>query len=321
MPQPAPSWMPPPQVNSDASDAMVGDNEGANVAADVVPSEVASDAHMSDAAVGDVGNEGFVPDDLEAPDDVNVPGDEDVDVEPSVEIQTADHEEVLPLAVHDDVGLEVVGDPSMDGTPQASVVNSPAASALVPLHAILDEVINSSSLNNVPNIPSFSHLNCLITNLDTMVPAYLAKSDIVWHLAKVLVDPEPLEEEPEVQVLDKMQPVKTPRKRQARKPRGPVDVKFLRRRTRLSSDLHGFKDQASASAALMRQAPSPVDVPRDAPPVTEDVFIPNYEAVPSSAIVPTPHLPVATLQAMGTGFLKMPSEMVSAEALLESDDE
>lgn len=29
----------------------------------------------------------------------------------------------------------------------------------------------------------------LIVNLDTMVPSYLAKSDVFWHLTKVLVDP------------------------------------------------------------------------------------------------------------------------------------
>ncbi|KAF8730442.1 hypothetical protein HU200_017020 [Digitaria exilis] len=57
------------------------------------------------------------------------------------------------------------------------------------------------------------------------------------------------DEEGEVVILEEMPPSRSPRKRRARKPRGPVDLKFLRRSTRLSKDLQGFKGKSSGEVS------------------------------------------------------------------------
>ncbi|RCV38079.1 hypothetical protein SETIT_8G113100v2 [Setaria italica] len=135
-------------------------------------------------------------------------------------------------------------------------------------------------------------------------------------LDKVLVDPLDASEQSDndVVILDKMPPTKTPRKTprkpRARKPKGPLESKFLRRSSRLNKDLNGFKDQASVQTDGAQEA------------VGEPLAIMSlYQGVSEEASTTAPHLPVEVVQAIGTGFLKMQSQTVSAEALLASDDD
>lgn len=77
----------------------------------------------------------------------------------------------------------------------------------------------------------FCNVSSVSINLDTTIPWYFANSDLLWHLAKVLVDPAPAvvqsppyaPQSPDVKIIEKMPALKAPRKRRARKVRTPID--------------------------------------------------------------------------------------------------
>lgn len=171
-----------------------------------------------------------------------------------------------------------------------------------------------------PHAPSFTfnRVNRLIVNLDTMVPSYLVKSDMIWGLAKVRVDPAE-EETDDVVILEKMPPSSS-RKRRARKPRGPVDAKFQRRISRLGKKMQGYKDRAGSLDDEGGSSPVAVE---ETNPANDDVDQALMPIVPvhDGPSVPAPHLPLDTVQAIGTDFLEMQPQAVSAEAPLASDDD
>ncbi|CAO2163968.1 unnamed protein product [Urochloa humidicola] len=185
----------------------------------------------------------------------------------------------------------------------------------------------------------------------------MSDPDLLWHLTKVVEDEAPgeprvIETFPEVEVLDRMPTRKTPMKRRARKARGPLEVGVLRRTTRLKKT-HGFKDDASATAAAAN-AGAPEHVPDKVLPVVDEAMseadgepidaVP-IQAVPatptiddpmqnSGALIPyklalsdpaapaAPYLSPELMKAIGTEFLKMPSGGASDERIVEpSDDE
>jgi hypothetical protein len=138
---------------------------------------------------------------------------------------------------------------------------------------------------------------------------------------------------PEVEIIDKIPSRKTPKKRRARRPRGPLDVSFLCRSKRLNTGLEGFHDAASAGCAQNVATDQDVAVDQavhDVVAEVEPIVVLTPEPAPSSLVVyfaiaaqdnlVAPHLPLETVQAMGTGFLKMQPEDVSDVALLASDD-
>lgn len=87
------------------------------------------------------------------------------------------------------------------------------SAAPVPLHSVLDQVLNNSSHPSLHSSGSLANINQVIINLDTLIPASLAKSEALWQLAKVLVDeavPMGVDQDQEMVILDKMPPVKIP---------------------------------------------------------------------------------------------------------------
>jgi hypothetical protein len=93
------------------------------------------------------------------------------------------------------------------------------------------------------------------------VPYYFAQSDDVWKLAKALVDPAEMRndqssDDDSVKIISDMPPVSSSKKSCARKLKGPIDSKFLRRSGRLKLANQGFKDVSSAAAAEV-EVPAP----------------------------------------------------------------
>ncbi|CAN6171601.1 unnamed protein product [Urochloa humidicola] len=156
-----------------------------------------------------------------------------------------------------------------------------------------------------------------------------------------VVEDEPMESEPRVierlsgvEVLNKMPARKTPKKRRARKVKGPLDAGLLRRSLRLKK-VHGYKDDASAAAAGI--SAKPVEQPAAAA-VTEAVddhaADPEpLEVVDAGALVPyggsvvdptaaaAPHLTSSLAGAIGVQFLKMPPGAVSDDVLMAASDD
>lgn len=96
----------------------------------------------------------------------------------------------------------------------------------------------------------FHFVNNVIINLDTLVPSYFSESETLWHLAKIVLDPQEQAGSttgPKVEIIDKLPPLKSPKKRRARRPHGPLDVSFLRRSKRLNVGLEGFRDANSGA--------------------------------------------------------------------------
>ncbi|CAO2149654.1 unnamed protein product [Urochloa humidicola] len=225
----------------------------------------------------------------------------------------------------------------------------------VPLKVVFQRILQSL----IPShpLPSFRNVSSITINLDTMIPAYMSDPNLLWHLAKVVEDEAPgeprvIETFPEVEVLDRMPARKMPKKRRARKARGPLEVGALRRSTRLKK-VHGFKDDESASAAAgnagarehvpdealpavdenMSEAdPVPLEaVPLQAMPATSPgdgsvqssgALIP-YQPVPVDPAAPAaPYLSPELMKAIGTEYLKMPPGGVLEEKMANpSDDE
>lgn len=118
-------------------------------------------------------------------------------------------------------------------------------------------------------------------------------------------------------ILEEMPPIKTPRKRRARKPKGPVGVKFLRSSTRLNKELQGYKSKGNDEG-------SSKDVEEDAAAPAHGLqlaLVPVYQGSSMDNVDPAPHLPLETVQALGTEYPKMQPMAGSAEVLLACDDD
>lgn len=163
------------------------------------------------------------------------------------------------------------------------------------------------------------------------MPSYTTDSDLSWHLAKVLVDPVdqappfvpgssslpvPIVEEKssDVEILGEAPVLKSSRKRRARKPKNPLDVKFLRRSQRTNKG-HDFKNDASAEAVAVPSVPDEPIPLQVCPPAGSSLVTHRASASSSSifqghpaslAAPPPPHLPASILQSLGTQFVKMP---------------
>lgn len=264
LPYPAPQWMQPPGVNSASSNVMEQNAENnPNLAQGMF--EHCSEQCASQGDDQDVNqNLGANQDDSQGH---NADDDFPLEIVEPVPVQRED----LPLfpaatdfeasggtvraedflRCDEDIQNIDVPDTHVDSVP-AALGSGDSPAALVPLHSIIDKVLNNNSHLSLHSYgPYFANINQVTINLDTLIPSYLVKSDALWQLAKVLVDdaePVSMNQDQEVVILDKMPPVNSPMKRRARKPRGPVDVKFLRRSSRLNKETQGFKDLASAEA-------------------------------------------------------------------------
>jgi hypothetical protein len=110
--------------------------------------------------------------------------------------------------------------------------SSEVPSTAVPDHVIpLRDVLSKVTSQVLPCSAhhSFHNVNKIIINLDTMVHSYFSEFESLWHLAKVVMDPQEQAinvVDVEVEILEKLPPRKTPKKRRAKKPRGPLDVSF-----------------------------------------------------------------------------------------------
>jgi hypothetical protein len=89
---------------------------------------------------------------------------------------------------------------------------------------------------------------------------------------------------------------------------------------RIAKNLGGYKDQASADAAGY------IPVSEGTQEQPADLLItnlaPQFEAVACDADAPLPpHLPLETVQAIGTGLCQMPRDAVSDEVLLDGSND
>ncbi|CAO2148629.1 unnamed protein product [Urochloa humidicola] len=157
---------------------------------------------------------------------------------------------------------------------------------------------------------------------------------------KVLVEDSPvgavpetgvIDQDSDVEILDSMPASVKPKKRRARKMRGPLDIKLVRRSTRLKKT-HGFRDDASAAAAGAEAEPVDEPAPVVEPEAAVDAVMEpaplevlpaqeliTYKPIPVDPPAPiAPHLSVSMMQAIGSGYLKMPPGALSDEMLGES---
>jgi hypothetical protein len=131
----------------------------------------------------------------------------------------------------------------------------------------------------------------------------------------------------EVVILDTPPAIKDSCKRRVRRPRSPLDVKFLRRSQRISKNLIGFRSQEDVAQAEpvvvedehMSANEDEISVPLAIVPAAERSA---YEGVSGPSGAATPHLPTDVLQGISIGYLKMWGRVpVSRAALLDFDDE
>lgn len=103
-------------------------------------------------------------------------------------------------------------------------------------------------------------------------------------------------------VDDEVMEIPPSNKKRARRPRTPLDVRFLRRSKRLNLDLTTPEEARDASATAGKAT-----------------------AVGEQTTSTAPHLPIEVALALGTNFLKMGPEDLSAAAMeapyLSGDDE
>ncbi|CAN6235502.1 unnamed protein product [Urochloa humidicola] len=197
-------------------------------------------------------------------------------------------------------------------------------------------------------LPSFHNISRTSINIDTSVPSYIVVSHLLCHLAKVVVDepsekgPRVLEKLSDVEILDNISARKTPKKRRARKLKGPLDDVMLHRSTRLKKT-HGFKDNASVVAGASVDDDDHIDVVVTASMLevvvslapNEPITIAPLEIVSpddhveatyvgsaaASRIALVPHITLSVVSVIGTDFLKMQPSGVSKDVMMASSDD
>jgi hypothetical protein len=189
--------------------------------------------------------------------------------------------------------------------------------------------VNTLSPYHGGAITLYNHINlaflsALDLSVDLVLPPYLSLSTVV-NIIKLIRDDDCLIQDASKEVLleclenlepgepqqvitelpptDAVQKIKeAPGKRRAKKIVDPVDVKSLRRSTRLNKDLDGFKATGAG--------------------VAEDnalAYVGHFDR--DAAAAPPPHLSKANVQAIGTGFLKIQPMALSDATLFASSDE
>lgn len=117
----------------------------------------------------------------------------------------------------------------------------------------------------------------------------------------------------DLQVLDTAPAIfQTPSKKRSLKMRERLEDKFCRRSTRLSAKKQGFKSAADAKKAQK-------EVPVSAFEPVPLAIIPAPAPTPAPA--PAPYLTADVLEGIGTGFLQIQPESVSAALLLNDVDD
>ncbi|CAO2189293.1 unnamed protein product [Urochloa humidicola] len=156
-------------------------------------------------------------------------------------------------------GVNMSGDsaePEVSGGVQGAV--SPST--------FLNQVITFNIISP-PALPIFTRTFCFLSqfiiDLSTDAPSYFSDKDLLWYLAKVLLDPSEVSdlgrkrklvdveagdaEDDELRIISKEEMVvKTPRKRRARKLKAPLCEKFVRRSRRINKSQGDFHGKASA---------------------------------------------------------------------------
>jgi hypothetical protein len=244
-------------------------------------------------------------------------------------------------------GLDFEASGGIAGHPPAAVITNPLS---LSIRDVLTKVFDFYLPSVGRSIPcTFANVNCLVINLDALVPSFFANPESLWHLANILCDPLDV---PQIQVssawdgpskdevhasdddlilLVKMPSPKAPRKHRAKRCRSPLDSMFLRCSVRIGKYMKVYKNKedvdatTEGGAADLLAIDAPVAQEKMQGAVDEPVplaVIPAYEGVGAvNAPSATPPLPPVTLQAIRTGFLGMQPEDVSVAALPASDDE
>jgi hypothetical protein len=175
LPFPTPRWLYPPAEASESSSTVLG-----NVGHEIPAEHVAAEPKIHD--------------EQEAIVDLDVPFHPVVDAPDSVLPN--------PTAKLYDINVQVSAMPSAAATLQPAPVARDFAASVGLNDSLMTEAAATSSrkaLSKVIKIsdpyPSgtpfvlFAHVNRLVVNLDSPVPAHFTVSDTLWHLAKILVDP------------------------------------------------------------------------------------------------------------------------------------
>jgi hypothetical protein len=120
------------------------------------------------------------------------------------------------------------------------------------------------------------------------------------------------------EVLEITKPADFPKSK--RKKKTITEVSLVRRSERIAKLNGGYRDVASAAAAgfipLSEHDEAQAEELEDETLIPLDLA-PKFEAVAMDHDAPPPpHLPLKTVQAIGTGLCQMPSQMVSDEALM-----
>ncbi|CAN6230933.1 unnamed protein product [Urochloa humidicola] len=205
--------------------------------------------------------------------------------------------------------------------------------------------ILSAPLSCQPPLCPFWTISIFVINLSAQVPSYISDDNVLWFLAKVVVDPMEMGEvgckrklflaedeaeeatEDEVRIIPKEEAVIKPnRKRRAKKMRTPLSKKFVRRSSRINKDLDGFRDKESKDAYAEEKEEN-VEAILEVQPLAmvpaDDIDPSSSRSVGKSAAhaSPAPFFSVDNVKAMATGFLKMQPGVVSEAALLASSDD
>ncbi|KAF8749736.1 hypothetical protein HU200_012563 [Digitaria exilis] len=236
------------------------------------------------------------------------PGEADMNLDGNIvhhsAAQTPPLANLVPLTAQGSVADKIVlSDGAADLQASGYLVSGPT---------IVAKVITLSS--PIPfNIPLglASNLSTLDISLDMAVPSFISDESTILSITALLYGqdgavigpqrpliPYPADDSDDEEVLE-IPPFQPPAscKCKARKLKEPMDVRFLRRSEKLSKSCGGFRSEQAKDAASA---------------------LPNiYEGVAAPGSPPAPHLSTDIIQSIGTGFLQMQPEAVSAAVLEE----
>jgi hypothetical protein len=203
-------------------------------------------------------------------------------------------------------------------TPGDPLPHPPALAQLQQKSEVIDLSPYHGSAISLYNHIHPTALSVLDINLDLSLPRYLSLSTVIDIIRLIKDDDTALQDASRELLLDCLEtmdevealpphPPSAPtakelaRKRKGKRPAGPLDVKTLRRSTRLNKNREGYKPIGSASDADVK-------------------FYEGHFDVVEAKEIP-PHLSKENLNAIGTGFLKLQPMAVTDTALLASDDD
>jgi hypothetical protein len=182
-------------------------------------------------------------------------------------------------------------------------------------------VVNASEL--LPKLGGAKIINasCKIVDVEennAMIKKCFLQVHTVAPAASQSSQPRDIVELSDDDVMEITKPADFPKNK--RKKKAVSEISLVRRSERIAKLNGGYRDVASATAAgfipLSEQDEAENEEQEDETLIPLDLA-PKFEAVAMDHDAPPPpHLPLKTVQAIGTGLCQMPSQMVSDGALM-----